>query len=526
MDDGDKTEPVAPAAVTEAGPAIPRQRGPELFAPPVSAPPTEPTGPVSAPPTAEAPTEPVLARGPEMFVPAPPVIPYQALPPVSAPPLSAPPGVQPPIVAPIYWPGGSTGPAMIPPAPAPRRRWPLVSGVLVASVLVLAALVWVASQGPSGQTVSFPGHVLPGRSGAAAGAAPPSNAEPTVADKILGTLNKQAKALLAGDQAGYLAGVGGGLEDGYKRRFGSLRAMGVQVWTPTLVDKPTQNADGTWSVLVRHDYCFGQGCVQQFPQVVQTSWTVAGDQATVAKYEQSSEPWDASALQTAVGRRVIVAGSAANAGKLQRVLTKADAAADVADRYSRWGPAPKWYIVYVAGEGEWKSWWDNGDIGANYDGYSTGPRGIVMQAADAGQSFLQTLLTHEFGHVVTVGEDYGTAEDWWMMEGIADYIADRDGATTKGRLPDVHKFVKNGWDGKITMGPPPDNAPGWEIDARYGIALLSMTCLAKKFTEPKMLDFFGAVVRKNDSLEIASTANFGTDWAGVETSCAQQVRNS
>ncbi|GAA3303834.1 hypothetical protein Dvina_14025 [Dactylosporangium vinaceum] len=579
MDDGDKTEPAAPAAVTEAGPAIPRQRGPELFVEPppsgpdresllerrpdlfvpgqpptpaaesvfaapagsASAPPAPSAESVSAPPapgaesafappapatgvpaaepgleSSPAPTEPSTepfdGRGPAMFAPA------QGLPPVSAPP-----GLPAPGVAPIYWPAGVVPAVAAPPA---RRRWPVVSGVLVAVVLVLALVVWIASQGPSGQRVALPAKAIPGRSGAVAAAAPPSNAEPTVGDKILATLTKQSKALLAGDQAGYLAGVGAGLQDGYNRRFGSLRAMGVRVWTPTLVDKPTQNADGTWSVLVRHDYCFGQGCVQQFPQVVQTSWTVAGDQATVAKYEQSSEPWDASALQTVVGRRVIVAGSGANASKLQRVATKADAAADVADRYSKWGPPPKWYIVYVAGEGEWKTWWDNGDIGASYDGYSTGPRGIVMQAADAGQTFLQVLLTHEFGHVVTVGEDYGTAEDWWMTEGIADYIADRDGTTTKGRLPDVRKFVKNGWDGKITMGPPPQNTPGWEIDARYGIALLAMTCLAKKYTEPKMLDFFGDVVRKNDSLEIASSTVLGTDWAGVETSCAQQVRSS
>ncbi|WP_432989049.1 hypothetical protein [Dactylosporangium sp. CA-233914] len=443
-------------------------------------------------------------RGPQMYVPAQPL---------------------PPPLPPAYWPTPSTGPVPTP-IPARRRRWPLVSGVVVATLLVLALLVWIASLGPGGQTVTLPGHGLAGRSGAPAGAAATAKGEPTVSDKILDALGKQSKALLAGDKDGYLKGLGAGLQDGFARRYGSLHAMGVQSWKPTLVDKPSQNADGTWSVLVRFDYCFGQGCTQLFPQVVQTSWTIAGDTATVAKYEQTSEPWDASALQALAGRRVIVAGSAANAGKLQRVLTKADAAADVADRYAHWDPAPKWYIVYVAGEGEWKSWWDNGDIGASYDGYSTGPRGIVMQSADATQSWLQTLLTHEFGHVVTVGEDYGGAEDWWLIEGIADYIADRDGSTTRGRLPDVRKFVKNGWDGKITMGPPPEKASSAEIDARYGIALLAVTCLAKKFGEPKMLDFFGAVVREKKPLESSSSTILGAEWSGVASGCATQVRNS
>src|SRR6185312_15088949 len=142
--------------------------------------------------------------------------PAQPLPPVSAPPFSQ----QPPVVPPIYWPASSTGPGIVPPV-APRRRWPVVAGVLVAAVLVLAGLVWIASQGPGGQTVALPAKALPGRSGAAAGAAPPTSGEPTVSDKILATLNKQSKALLAGDKAGYLAGVGAGLEDGYNRRFGS-----------------------------------------------------------------------------------------------------------------------------------------------------------------------------------------------------------------------------------------------------------------------------------------------------------------
>ncbi|GAA2365301.1 hypothetical protein GCM10010170_063700 [Dactylosporangium salmoneum] len=452
-------------------------------------------------------------RGPEMYTPAA----YPS-------PASPPPSYYPPQYPAGYWPGQPPLP------PRPRRRGLVATGVVGAAVLVLALLIGIAFAGSGGRKpVAGDAHPLAARStaaGAAATATGSPKAETGVSGPILNALGKQSKALLAGDRDGYLAGLGGGLQDGFARRFGSLRAMGVQTWTPSLVDRPSQNADGTWSTLVRWDYCFGQGCTQTFPQVVQTSWTVSGNTATVAKYEQTSEPWDASVLQTSVGRHVIVAGTAASASKLQRVVAKADAAADVADRFAKWDPPPKWYIVYIAGEGEWKSWWDNGDIGANYDGYSTGPRGIVMQAADAGQDFLQILLTHEFGHVVTVGEDYGTAKTWWMTEGIADYIANGDGRTMQGRLPSVRWFVKHGWDGTITLGPPPESAGGEEISGRYGVALIAINCLAKKFTEPKMLDFFGEVVRKQASLEDASAKVFGTEWAGVASSCAGQVRNA
>jgi hypothetical protein len=476
--DGDDREPVAgPDAPTVAlseptvPVVIPRQRGPEMYPPSLSAP-------------------------------------SPSAPPISAPPRSAPAG---------QWAA---------PPPARRRQWPAIAGVTAAVVLVLALAVWIASLGPGGQNAvaAAAGQVLPGRSGAA-GNAPTAKGEPTVGDKILDTLGQQATALLAGNHDGYLARTAPGLKEGFDRRYSSLRAMGVQSWKPTLVDKPSQGTDGTWSVLVRFDYCFGQGCTQLFPQVVQTSWTIAGNTALIAKYEQTSEPWDASALQAATGRRVIVAGSAIGAATLQRVVAKADVAADVADRYAHWGPPPKWYIVYLAGKTEWATWWDI-KVGAQYEGYSNGPRGIVIHAGDAGQPWLGILLSHELGHVVTVGDDYGTIEDWWLTEGIADYISNQDGTTMQGRLPAVRKFVKNGWDGTITLGPPPAKATDEEVSGRYGVALIVVTCLAKRFGEPKMLDFFGEVVRENTPLEEASTAVLGTEWGGVASACATQVRNS
>nr|BFE61608.1 hypothetical protein GCM10020063_061340 [Dactylosporangium thailandense] len=469
MHDGENTEP---AAVTEPVTMVPQQRGPEMF-----------------------------------------------LPPVSAPPVSGPP--------PIHWqqPGY---PAAPPPSPR-RRRWPLISGLVVASVLVLALIVWVAAQGPSGQTAAAPPSAAASVSASAGPvAATTGTGEPTVADKIRTALDKQAKALLAGDQNGYLEGVAAGLKDGYRRRFGSLRSLGVQAWTPNLIDKPSQSSDGSgsWDVIVQYDYCLGEGCKPESRQFVQTSWTISGSEATVTKYAQATDPWDASDLKAVTGHRVIVAGSGSTANKLQQVLSAADVAAEVADRYAHWGPAPKWYIVYVASPSEWKTWFDNTDLGPYYDGYSMGAQGVVIPVDDLGRPYLQIVLTHEFGHVVTIGDNYPTAEQWWLQEGVAEYIADRNGEATRSRLPSIHKFVKQGWDGQIAMGPPPERAGGVEIDARYGIALLGISCLAKRFGEAKMLDFWGDVVREKQSLESASSARFATAWAGVASACAGEVRKA
>ncbi|MGI5240502.1 hypothetical protein [Dactylosporangium sp. CA-139066] len=89
----------------------------------------------------------------------------------------------------------------------------------------------------------------------------------------------------------------------------------------------------------------------------------------------------------------------------------------------------------------------------------------------------------------------------------------------------MRRFVKAGrWDGTITLGAMPRDASADERTARYGLALLAVSCLAKRFGEDRMLDFFAAVVRGWRTPEVASATAFGTDWAPVAASCAAQIR--
>ena len=234
-------------------------------------------------------------------------------------------------------------------------------------------------------------------------------------------------------------------------------------------------------------------------------------------------PWDLTPLRAVAGPRVIAAAPEADADRLAGALAAAEKAAAVADRFARWDPPPKRYVVYLAGPDEWHTWW-NGE-GEDGDGYAEGPYGIEIRTSLDEDHGRTALLTHELTHVVTISDQYGDDGDWWLYEGLAEYAADHNGAWTRDRLPYVRQYIKAGrWDGSITLGATPSDATPEDSTALYGLALLAVSCLAKRFGEDHMLDFFAAVVRGYRTLEVASTTAFGTPWPPVAADCAAEIR--
>jgi len=67
-------------------------------------------------------------------------------------------------------------------------------------------------------------------------------------------------------------------------------------------------------------------------------------------------------------------------------------------------------------------------------------------------------------------------------------------------------------------------APVLDTSGGYGVAYLSVTCLATRFGEDRMLDFYGRVVRQNGPLDQASQLAFGQPWDRVNADCAGFVR--
>jgi hypothetical protein len=425
--------------------------------------------------------------------------------------------------APPGWPVlvGSAGPVQ------PRlRRFDLRRGTLLAlSVAVATAAAVLAAQ------------LVTLNTGAPAyGATEISLTGPTLQPDenplyaIRDVLDRQSAALLRGDRNGYLRAIPAEqreLRAQASQRFDSLTALHVRRWTMTTWGVPSM-INGVWEQPVDLGYCFGPGDCTAINLRIDTSWTVVHRRLQLVAYEQTTRPWDDTRLTVKDGSRVTVAGPVSDS-VLDQVLRAAEAAAGTADRFATSfdGP-PQRYFVYVAGKSQWQRWYNGG--GENAAAYTRslqpGASDVVIDRREVtSDADTTTILTHEFGHVVTLDGAAPPASTWWLVEGTAEYIANGDGSSVRGDLPSVRTYLAGGrWDGTVALGPPPADASLEDIVARYGIALLAVMYLAKHYGEAKALELFRQVVRKQATLQAASRSVLGADWQAVSKETAASIR--
>lgn len=298
-------------------------------------------------------------------------------------------------------------------------------------------------------------------------------------------------------------------------------------------------------------YCFSAPSCPQFkylnpggpaaPMITQglTIRNVAGDYriTTVDAPRQASEPWDNPPWQTsplvlAKGKRVTVGASRGNATRINEVL----AAAERADHYAGLvgNPQPR-YRVYMVTDKEWNTWYD-GKPGRWAVGYAIFPQGVMteiiikMSKAGAGAE-LQNLLQHEMGHAVTVGGvDLGGQDIanpmLWLQEGIAEYIAYAPKpATATTRLPEVRAALRSSnRPTSIVLGELADTASLNEASVYYGLSHLAVDCLAQKYSERKLFDFVTLTLRRQVSVDQASTQVFGGPFRPIDQACYSWIQ--
>lgn len=433
-------------------------------------------------------------------------------------------------------------------APRPQRRslpWVLgsITAAMVLAVLTLGAVVAIGSYAGSGveratwRAAPEPTALMPDAS------APVTEWNRWARRAINDIAEAQARALLAGDEEAYLAPVDPEDEDlivEHQRRFKVLRAMGLGVWTQTITGLPTDRStagDRMWDAKLRITYCFGEPTCQPAQLVVGSKWAMDEDRLLLVGLSTSDasqagpRPWETDDLSVAASDRVVVASQKANAWRLPEALRAGNEAAVVADRMAKWADPPSRYVVFLAGPDDWERWygeeqpeWAAGravDVGP-------GVREIVIRTEVVLQRELETLLTHEFIHVTTLAGDSGGGSGvWWLVEGIADYatMIDRPVRSYDAFGP-TREFVRGRWDGSCAVDPPGGGASLEDASGRYGVAFLAVRHLAEAYSEEKLLEFFGHVVHEDDSLQAASLAVFGEDWADVREACAAYVRDS
>jgi hypothetical protein len=441
------------------------------------------------------------------------------------------------------------------------RRSSVQAPAALRLVLALAAVLTLAG-GPTtaGEPGSRPGAarpvaaaVTPSVAGSISGLpvprdrrAPDSRPAPQLelTGQVQAVLDTQAAALLAGDEAGFLAPadpVESALVAELRRRFAALRRMHVAGWEETVYGLPTSTSAGTerqWRIGVRLTYCFVVAGCDPVPVLVETRWAVRAGTLRLVFFgtsdvgEPGPRPWEVTDLRVAVGTRVLLAAPVRYAARLPAVLSAAEGAAAVADRYSAWAAPPGRYLVFLAGPDEWRRWY-----GQSQPGWVAGyampvaehTTEIVMNGQALADADVPDTLRHEFTHVVTLaGVRRGATQPWWLVEGIAEYVRmiDRPLSEYRGLAP-TRRFVLSGqWSGEVALGEPPQNVAIDEAGGRYGVALLAVRRLAERFGEARMLAFFDAVVRHGVEQNSAALAQFGVPLTELTDDCAQYVRTA
>ncbi|MFI6795796.1 hypothetical protein [Streptosporangium canum] len=163
------------------------------------------------------------------------------------------------------------------------------------------------------------------------------------------------------------------------------------------------------------------------------------------------------------------------------------------------------------------------------DEVKVGASRVVM---DVGSSFFETaegsgeIFRHEFAHSAVAGLDSGKFSliglDNWVVEGFAEYVANRGGAVTGNIRYDEGRAYLAGrlpqrFDGRI-----PDNA-SWDIpgmtSVNYLMGHLAMRLIAEEYGERKLVEFVSAHYRGDTSDEAlrkvlgAGEAQFQRQWA-------------
>jgi hypothetical protein len=470
--------------------------------------------------------------------------------PDSAPPEG--PGQQP---LPPQWPAPSYPPSPAvpgygyprPPGPVQsqrrRRGWILWAVLGLVALLVVcglpAALVIVVARvegGQPGSAGSAPSN--PARSTAASPSTPAAEALRT---RIDSALRDQGAALRRGDEAAFLAVADPTVPATVaelKRRYRSLRALKVERWSAS-VDAPVgpSGPKKQWVVPVTWEYCVAVVNCSLDPVNVSTTWVERAGKpllvklGTTSKSDNGPLPWEVSDLRVALGPHTVVATTARYAGRLPMLLREAERAAAVVEPFVVVHPAPDRFRIFYAGSAEWRRWYGGGQpewsVGQAIP-VSRNRIDVVVRAAEIEHDlgFLDDLLRHEMTHVATL-RGARTSAKFWMIEGIADYVAMLGRPfSAYDSVTETRRWVHGGWDGDIEVAAPTDSAPDWQVAARYGVSMLAMRCLAARFGQPTMMSFFGLVVNGGYSLADAATTELHADWTGVAHDCADYVRSA
>jgi hypothetical protein len=421
------------------------------------------------------------------------------------------------------------------------RTLAVIAGVTVAliAITVGAVVIW-PSREPAAVAQPQPRPSLP----------------PTPFEQAVNILDRQAAALLKGDERAWLAPVDRdrpALVARYRSIFRNLRGLGVSHAefhaSPRLDGNP-----GAVTANAAFGYCFnGVACPSWRsesgdgpPKMMQLlifelingkyTITVLADGLGAGSNRTQPAPWDGDELVFARGKRVTVAAAHSQAKHVKKVLAAAEKAAVVADRFAgRVGNPQKRYRVYLADDQAWKKWY-GGDrpkwsIGYAVQLNSTGTD-VLLRAGKALRTRRQLafIIQHEFGHVVTLAglTRSHTTGNKWLVEGIAEYIGAYPRAANNTGNWNIlaAEFRREGAPTTIATESLADDADDRTVDRLYAMGHFAASCMADKYGERKLFAFVSRVLRQGDIPDRAARAAFGRSFDAVDKACLKWIKDN
>jgi hypothetical protein len=364
-------------------------------------------------------------------------------------------------------------------------------------------------------------------------------------------LSESARALLDGDEEGWLAIYDESVREQMTDRFDSLTALAVSSFEYQILSKsPIDKGGNDFQLRLAANYCLGGDPDEECAATsifFDTDWTDADGEIHITGVKDSFElgprPWEVEDLKAKVGDRAIVAAPAKYSDQLDDALEVADAAAANADKYADYGPVDR-YVIYLAGDEEFQSWYGinnpmNNVVGfaipltlADENGDSVPGGSDVVVHADRvrDDKEFESTMRHELGHVATLHhspEHRDQEEEWWMSEGIAELIDHGPDNPVDDylRYYDVKEYLdKEDWDGKLSPATNDDDLLSGS--AKYGIAFYSTYYLFDEYGKDKFMDLFDKVARNGEDPDEASEAVYGKPYSELEEEMSEFVEDT
>ncbi|GAA2396966.1 hypothetical protein Cme02nite_60740 [Catellatospora methionotrophica] len=443
------------------------------------------------------------------------------------------PGTQPvpnvPYPYPTLWPD----PAVL---HRPRRRWGLVVALVAGGLTLVCGAVGglaVVVVPPVLEQLAEAGTDTPGTAPSPRPGDPVSVRQAWVKERIDKALAVQNKALIAGDEQGYLSMVdptATSALDGLRIQFRSLRAMKVASWTDRGY-QPSPTGD-EWTVRLNSTPCFVVASCSESRTPSVMRWRVEGDKAVMVGWEPGDKnggpPWQTDELVALAGARTVVATTPVYERQLPLLLREAEKAAKVADKYAVGSP-PVRYPVYYADSREWERWFGGKlpDWAGGYAYAVTNDRyELVLNGDYLLQGGMGDMMRHELTHASSLAGSTGGYGAWWLVEGLAEEAA-MNGAKPAAypSLDEVRTFAKT-WKGDLSVVAPGRTTAQGAVAGSYGVAYLAVHRLIARFGFAKAMAFFKSVLHQSREAALAAPAVLGLSWTVVQRDLVDYVRRT